>query len=293
MTLSSAAQGTAHDYFNTWKASQYHLRSFHLRSQAEIDTLRHLSSTPEMANYIYPNDAFFDKQDAVKIIVPTATQSFDQLRMNVSVGAEWLGVQQVKVLLIWDYYWDESFIDAHVTYGFNDNKAFQCARHNKAIHWEPRLMYIGQGGYIGYANVRYYPTGALPPGTTLGGAGAIYEGVNMGSDSLGPLTGIFRIVPNIWTRWWAELIFTAGSSTVTTSLWVADETRDATEIIRNIDVHWPEGNGVANARMCHQFWFEGDISSGATDTAYTAYGRNVLMLRDVPDPTATFARPIR
>jgi hypothetical protein len=283
---SSAAETDPHAYFNSLVAlTQYHHLSYSLRNQTQINGLRHYTNLGQHTTYIWPNDDFADAQDAAKIIIPAAQDNYEQLRMNISIGAEFLKVQQVKALVTWDFYFDESMRTAQA-----GEKTFQLSRHNRNIWFETRVRWDVAPDF-GVGDVRGYTSTFIAP-ARLGGAGAIVDGINFGSDAIAPMQNTFYFEPNKWTRFWAEVIFTAGSEYATVSYWVADEDTDVVQILDDIQMHWPaDGGGVGG--ILNQFYIEFNTSANRPALDALGYARNVVILRDVPDPSVYFQKPIR
>jgi hypothetical protein len=274
--------------------------SWHMRTQAQINTQRHGlgNPSPQHTNYVWPNDDFADKQDAAKIIIPAGTTNYEQCRFGFGLGADFLGVSTLNALYTWDFYRDASWVTGHAQMTSGNKiegfKAFQLARHNRQIWFEQRLRFLGTDGYVGYTDSRFYQNqGAVyVPPTTSGGI--TLGGKDYGGDTNNPQANEFGVAANKWTRYWLYVEMVSGSLAVNASFWIADEDRDAVQINNGLTFTIPDNTGSGAQGLMHQIWWEDNYStSRATGGQMIAYGRNVAILVDVPDPTAYLQRPVR
>ena len=123
--------------------------------------------------------------------------------------------------------------------------------------------------------------GVVAPTTNIGSVG----GVNFG-EGVGPLLNLFKAYANTWTRTWFELKTTAGTSYTEVSWWMADENQNATPILLNARL----GSYPPHT----EFWIEYNTSAEArVGGAMAAWARNIVVLKDVVDPSSVFAKPLR
>lgn len=290
-----------HDYFDDLvNNSGYHYRSWPLRSQSNIDSVTFNNGCAgnvhgQMTHYIWPDDSFADAQDAAKIVLPTNCENYNQLRMPISIGAEFLGVSQVSAMVVWDFYWDISYVLNKG--GLEGYKSFQLSRHDDKIYFEPRNRLETQAtplGGLSWFDVRGYSPVTFLSGHTRGGANAIYNGRNYGNDTIGPMESDFLIKPNMWTRFIATFTFTAGSTYATNvNFEISDEETDTTPILSGVTMFWPANNNVSAGGLLHKLWIEFNSSQPRPAGDIIMYVRNVAVLRDVPDYTVYRRRPVR
>jgi hypothetical protein len=289
-----------HSYFDQLVASGYHWRSWHLRSTASIASAYWgvVSGGVQLSGhttYVWPNDPFTDKQDAAKIVLPAGQDNYEQLRMSLGIGAEFLSASQVSVLVTWDFYWDISYVLNKG--GLEGYKSFQLSRHNDRIYFEPRNRLESQATPLGGASwfdVRGYSPVTFTSAHGRGNPYSIINGRNYGSDTIGPMENEFLIKPNRWTRFWATFTFTAGSTYASNvNFWIADEDTDATQILSGVEMFWPAHDNVSPGGILHKLWIEFNSSQPRPAGEIIMYVRNVCALRDVPDYTVYLQRPIR
>lgn len=284
-----------HSYFEQLVASDYHYRSWHLRTQAQIDSLTPQSTTT-MTSYVWPNDDFVDKQDAAKIVMPTGFTNYELMNMPLSFSAEQLGAQTATILITWDFYWDRSYADN--IGGITTYKAFQIRRaggSGGSIWYEPKTAHIGVGGKSSWFHIRGYNTAGYPFG--VGGTSLSTQTINGKNypDNITPQLTDFAIEHNTWTRFWLEFGFTAGSTVLTNRMWIADETRDAVQLHSSVTCNLPPVTTGATDGYLHflQIEFNSSQSRGATAAPWIGYIRNACTLRDAPDSTVFLQRPTR
>jgi hypothetical protein len=313
LSLTINAAGTVegpHDFFDELVASQYHWKSYPLRSQANIQSVHHgIQGIPfgTHTNYIYPNDPFPDKQDAAKIVMPAYpapySTNYEQLRMPIGIQPLALGVSSVSALVIWDFYWDVSYkTESDGVEG--SSKSFQIARlWNSGVHVEPRNRFTNasQLGYVSWFDVRGYVD--VSPVSLPNGRGGVFDngpttGFNYGGDTLGLFQNEWQVAANKWTRFFFTVTLTRDTSRATNvNFWIADEDRPATQILSGLEMEWGTGSlasGVTGPNgSLHQFWIEFNHSPQRTGGQWIAYARNVVILKDVPDYTAYLQQPRR
>jgi hypothetical protein len=293
-----------HSYFDQLVASDYHYRSWHLRTQAQVRSVAKLignRTNPVDTNYIWPNDDFADKQDAAKIIVPAGVANYEQLWMPLAFSANNLTVDQASLMVTWDFYWDISFYTEHVgTLAQTSAKAFQFRRTSDNIYFELRNRFmnaITDPTKISYFDVRAY--NEFRPVDLPNGIGGSFDdgptsGINYGNDTLGLFQNEWQFAANTWTRFWVTFTSTNGSTRVSNiNVWIADENRDATQILSNVTGQLLQHDDLTANGAIHHFDIEYNYSQGRAAGPWIGYVRNVVALRDVPDYTVYLQRPIR
>ncbi len=206
-----------HDYFNSLVARSDVAASYSLRDAAQVAEFRRGSpSDPIYVTYDPANDPDPRKQDAAKIFIPETNNS---LPTQV-----WLPTRhpvRTSLLVTWDAWWGSEF-DYDNT-GIGTYKAFQIGSPQEDIWTEVRSRFsmAQSDGDVAKVDVRQY--GGLGPNASKY---PIINGINYGSNSLGPMTNEFSIAKQIWTRYWAFFEPQADGEWYRFSLWLADENRD-------------------------------------------------------------------
>jgi hypothetical protein len=119
------------------------------------------------------------------------------------------------------------------------------------------------------------------------GAGGTVLGPNvLRGAPLAPQAGSFTVKVETWTRYWV-LIEQRANDWDLMSLWVADEDRDAVQLIDRLQFNVK--------KSVESFWLEYNTSSHPQEGLgqRIAYARNVVMLRNVKDVPSVFQRPAR
>lgn len=302
---------TEHSFWEEAVASPYHFKSEHLRSQASIFNIHWgIGGLPEgtHTNYVFGSDSFVDPNDGTqidgaKILMPTNTTNYEQLRMVIGHNATTKGVSTWKTLTAWEEYFDSSFVTqkgvltTYKAHQFSlatvDPVTGSTTNSGDEIHFEPKTAFMGVDGKAFWPHVRAYEWN-LGTGTTKGGAGAIYNGKNYGGDSLGPQVGEFGVNYWKWIRWYVELTFTAGEDLVLCTVWLSDEDRDPVKILDGALYGWnntadPTGGWGKWAK----FWIEFNSSAARTGGPWWMYIRNIVILEQYPDVNYWLRRPTR
>jgi hypothetical protein len=190
-------------------------------------------------------------------------------------------VENESLLVTWDAWWGREFETSHS--GLSNYKNFQFASPAIRIWTEIKSDFDSPArppGAIAIIQVRSY--GHL--GETLG------PNVTNG-DPLSPQVGFFAIAPETWTRYW--VYFNPVGEWREFSLWAADETRDPVLMVdrRQLKPNYPRG-----AQGWESFWLEYNTSGTRIPAGrgpLVGYVRNVVMLRNAPDPLPLLQRPLR
>lgn len=186
-------------------------------------------------------------------------------------------------LITWDGYWTTSYL-ASAT-GLTNHKSFQLSSGTGDGIWtETQTRFDGQWGEPGFQN----------PTHVCAITGRAYLGPNTTLDPMQPLINRFNVTPNTWTRFWWILDTTQTPTTnlVAISLWVADEAREARQLLDRFQQTPRPG-----ATRIEKFWLEFNTSSSRNlitpDRPWMiAYVRNVVVLRDPTDIPALLQRPV-
>jgi hypothetical protein len=201
-------------------------------------------------------------------------------------------------LVTWDAFFTSSFLFA--AHGNNIYKTFQLVSDN--IWFEVRTPF--NGGFrrnvppgfdptihISAVDVRTYnriggTTTYVPVPQTPNQRG--FAGPLVTDDApVSPQVGHFIVHPNRWTRFWV-LIDQRANDYDPVSLWVADEQQNAVKILDKIPLS-------VRPRNIEWFWLEYNSSTNPIvpgRQAMVSYVRNVVMLRDVANPTSVLQRPV-
>ena len=278
--------GEAHDYFEALSLRSDLIAAYALRTDPQITAYKFGS---------YVDTVGYDPTVDACAFRWTAGGPLNQRQLRLPLGT----VLGEKALIIWDSLFDSGFLTARYrktdgsTSRINGFKTYQVSRDDGGsdrIWCEPQLRFIAYDhGEVGLWSVRGYNT-VYPP-TTKGGSGADPGDYNYGGDALGPMLGEFLTKADIWTRFYLEIDETQvspdGSRMARISFWIGDETRDPVQILSQAQM-W---SGSASHRL---FWIEWNTSTTGTMVApMTSYSRNVVMLRNLADPTSVFQRPVR
>ena len=199
----------------------------------------------------------------------STTYLLNQLR--VPVGTE----DGHTYIFTWDTWWGREF-DFENT-GIGNYKTFQFGA---PLYWFQIQTYFRDA-----------------PGPDIGAVGGVaLLGANKSqSEAFGPnvidgyplkpQVGNFIIRPETWTRYWVMVEQNAGGWDPTT-MWVADENRDAVKIFDRLQLNVPGSIGV--------FWLEFNTSANPLTPGrgtLVAYVRNWVALRDARDTSGLLHRP--
>ena len=291
-----ATLGGAHAYFEELAARDDCMAAYSLRDPAQLAIPRdggyaHSNSRPLYVTYDPAGDPDPRRQDAAKVVIPADRNSLpNQVRLPIPLSAPLTS----SFLITW-----ESWLGDELRFeraGIRNYKHFQIASGATNIWTEVRSRFsIAQDlpSAVARVDVRIYGAShSLGPGATQGGTGAMYDGVNYGSDALGPMVGDFAVAPERWTRYWASFahVVLDGADYWAFSLWVADEDRDPTLIIDGAPIRPDARDGAWQS-----FWLEYNTSTSTIVPGrgeLVAYARNVVMLQDPTDVPALLRRPV-
>ena len=292
----AAAAATSNTYYDTLVNRPDCMSGYSLRDAAQVN--RYKSGTyPNTVSYDYARDPFPQKQDAAKWtwgdtgpkgLNPNAEQ------IRVPIGLTRPASGSSKVLIISDHWWDDSWFTEWIELrddgtkgrleGWKWQQVTDNVTGNQNIWFEPQMRFIGRDGILALFGARGYNSVRAP--TVKGGSGLVIDGVNYGSDGLGPMLHSFGAKAFTWTRSYIEVEQRAGDGYAHLSLWMADETRDPVVILRDAQMVSGGING--------SFYIEYNTSRPKRiGGPMVAYAKNIVILKNVADPTSVFARPIK
>lgn len=253
----------AHGYFESLAARPDRAYAYSLRDQAELDQHVHGPFPSSAITYDPANDSYRLAQDAAKVLIGPNESTIEQVRLPIDSGAG-------KALVTWDAWWGQEFRTDRG--GMSTQKTFQIGspRDNSQRYLEIRTRFtLATGSNICATDMRAYAK----------------LGPNVTDDApVSPQRGEFQIAPNTWTRFWVEVdIIEEGFDRV--SMWVADERRDAVQLL--------DRRELESAGSLTNFWFEYNGSEARTGGPLVGYVRNLVVLRNVSNPSALFQRPGR
>jgi hypothetical protein len=288
LTGSSVTTATAvaesFPYFDALVARGDLWKAYSLRDAAQLQSRNNGgyagNGSPLAVTYDPANDPDPRRQDAAKVVIPATLNSLpNQVRLP-------LGTQDGRSYLItWEAWYGAEFRYANT--GIPNYKTFQFD--------SPRRLNADGSVDLGSANIwfeinnrwnnapndagviggRYYATASTPygPGTTI--------------EPLSPQLDNFTIKAQTWTRYWVLLEQKVnGDSWTRASLWIADPGRGPVQIFNRLA--FTVLGGV------DRFWLEFNTSTEPVAPGrgpLVAYVRNVVMLRDAPNPTSLMQRP--
>lgn len=278
-----------HDYFEALRARPDVLAAYALRSHEELARYRYGA---------YPAKVAFDPgADAARWTWGQNEVNAEQLRLPLGLQRPASGSS--KVLIVSDHCWDDSWFTEWVETRNADGtikrldgwKWLQVTDKEPArtrignIWLEPQMRWIGHDvGVLSWFGVRGYQ--AVRPPTINTGHGLTIDGRNYLEGSLGPMRATFRARARTWTRAFIEIEQRAGDEFARVSFWMADETQEAVPIILGAEMR---SGGVNDT-----FWIEYNTSREVrAGGPMAAWARNVVMLREVADPTPLLLRPVR
>lgn len=183
-------------------------------------------------------------------------------------------------LITWDAWLGAEF-DQDLS-GLGTYKHYQIGTHN--TRWlEVRSRFaIANSANSGVATVdaRGYLNGRT-------WADAFGPSVPVGQDGTLPAVGTFAVQPETWTRYWLWVDHRANNYDLV-SLWAADVNQNPTQLLSNLELQLYPFN-------IDKFWMEFNTSFNlipSTRIDLTAYIRNFVVLKDTPNPTSIFQRPV-
>jgi hypothetical protein len=255
-----------HAYFARLSTSADRLYAYSLRDQGELD--RFVNGAPPSRYVTYdPNgDDYPRRQHAAKIVIPEGRPSLPrQVRLPIAVN-------QGRVLITWDAWWGSEFQTERGRMA--NHKTFQIGGtiYPSGRYLEIRNRFaMARASAVSQVDVRSYaPMGPNSTGRRT---------------PIGPQLRTFEIAAERWTRFWALLEINPDEEWDRFSLWIADEDRDATQLLDSLE--------VKNAGGLSEFWIEYN-SSGQRPSGgpMIAYVRNLVVLRVAEDLAALFQRPL-
>lgn len=247
----------ANQYFEDLVARADHYASTDLGSAQEVED-RVYFARKERATTSY--DA---THDAARFILPAGSGSIaigDQVRLyypRVSDG---------NILIFWEMRADSYFAQNGDIDGLETYKAFQLSDGGD-LTLEPRMRFAQVNApFVARTDVRHYGSGS---------------GVASGPfDSVGGQTGEFNILPEVWTRFWVFVDFDNNRF----AYWVGDENRATVPILDFVPFNWMANYGSGFG--FDEFWMEFNTSQSRNGPESYLWGRNIVVLRNVSDPTA-------
>jgi hypothetical protein len=263
-----------HAYFDALVARPEHWRSFSLRDQRQLETranggYANSNDTPLYVTYSPETDPDPRRQDAAKVVIPAGRPSLpNQVRfpMDTTDGTAYF--------VTWDAWFGAEF---HIsTAGIPQQKTFQFS--SDGIWFEVQSRFnLNQGG-LAQVTTRGYAGGNArgdnPP-----------FGPNVTDTNPLPQVGTFSIKAERWTRYWAVIDQRANDFDLA-SLWVADETTGPVQLLDRIQLD------AINGKI-DQFYLEYNTSTSPPEGRgpLVAYVRNLVMMRNVVNPTGLMQRP--
>jgi hypothetical protein len=297
------------------------LRAWGLRSDAEIAAVDHRL---KWNGVVVPQMMFYDPAvDAVRCTLPPNHINFRQMRMDLNLGANALGVDELDTWLTWDGYYTPSFVDNMLDIPGMESarmqgyKAFMVSTYRtSAGQWNsPRFRFIGVDGKVGWSFNRsdYFaaiggelnaegtdylvPPFRSPAGLARNGREreAIFvdpvTGTRRayGSDCLVPMESEFGIDVGVWTRWFARYRMRREHNYVDYSLFMADERRDPVCVYRQLGIQMLDPMGLPRP-LLRQFWYEYNSSASRQGGEMTWYHPWLLAV-DNPNLSTFLVRP--
>lgn len=261
-----------------------------------------LRSQDQITKYKHPGEVkvnYDPVMDAAKWSWIRDDESAENLRLPILLERPPSGTR--KILIIADHRWDDGWFtefkqpDGSWMGGWKwlqvtSGKA--ADNPEQRISFEPQMRSVGEWAaehpnesprVLSLFSVREY-MGVRSPTTSSGTVGC---GVSFGETvGINGQQGCFKGYSNTWTRTFIEIAVTAGDEFASASFWMADENQNPIEIFRNAQVRM--------YNPIREFWYEYDTSRPERmGGAMAAWGRNVVVLKDVADPTTVFARPAK
>lgn len=279
----------SHPYFDQLIQRPDCLIAYSLRTQAQIDKYRN----PQQVKVNY--DAVMDAARWQWIKDDTTA---DNLRLPILLERPASGSR--RILIVSDHRWDTSWFtefkqpDGNWMGGWKwlqVTSAKSATNSDQRIWFEPQMRAIGEYAQENPSNppvlslfsAREY-LDAIAPTTTEAAVGC---GIDMGeSVAINRQQGCFKSYANTWTRTWIEVVLNAGEDYAHVSWWMADENQNPVTIFK--------GAKLKMFSPLREFWYEYDTSRPERKGGpMAAWGRNVVVLKDVADPTPLLVRPTR
>lgn len=284
-----ASASVTYAYFDQLVQRPDCLIAYSLRSQDQITKYKHPGEVK--VNYD-------PVMDAAKWSWIRDDESAENLRLPILLERPASGTR--KILIIADHRWDTGWFtefkqpDGTWMGGWKwlqVTSGKSATNPEQRVSFEPRMRAIGEwaaehpneSDVLAIFDVREY-MGVRAPTTSTGAVGC---GVDFGEAvAINHQMGCFKARANRWTRSFIEIEVTAGDEFAKTSFWLADELQEPVAIFRNAEVRM--------YNPIREFWYEYDTSRPERlGGAMAAWGRNVVVLKDVADPTTVFARPAK
>jgi len=289
-TVSAPATAAGNAYFDELVRRTDCLAAYSLRLQAEIDKYRHAGEVK--VNYD-------PVMDAAKWSWIRDDESADNIRMPIYLARPATGSS--KLLIISDHRWDSAWFTE-----FKDPRGVPISGWKwmqvtssksetdpkQQIWFEPQMRGLGDNDWmkdtppvLSLFGARGY-FGIVPPTMNERVLNPCPRPIDMGDQTLGPMLNCFRAYANTWTRVWIELTMTAGTAHTSISWWMADENQAPVQILKDAQMY---SYGAHT-----EFWYEYDTSRAERlGGPMAAWGRNVIVLKNVANPSSLLQKPIR
>jgi len=309
---SSAATSTsAHAYYNQLLLRPDLYRNWSMRANTSTDTHGLLPST--MWSYTWPNDGYFDAQDAVKLVKNPnpSTRSSDSIPTGEQVR---FPVQVSTGIVVATFDWYHG-IEFKLNSGTVQTHKFVQMASDGPSTGHAGDVYCELRTDFGFADGSTDVAGISPRGyvmSTVTGNAQFVPGLKSqqpySPTGQGVPAALYRVKPNCWTRYWIEMklkqdganftewnaistqALQAGSTYNMISIWMADEVTDPRRIIYRAP--WR-----IRGTYFQNIWWELNTSWGPGQTGpLIGYGRNVVIMRDTAadeGDTGFFKRPTR
>lgn len=241
--------GDPHAFFNSFASHPKLWREYSLRDQEQLNEL--VGGNNPFVKYDSSNE-----QDAAKVTIISGKVS---LRPYPIIP---IGISSGSSLSIWDHFWGNEYLGpldpmenhkqfVHTCGGGNDRWTEIRARYRQSQN-EP--------GSVCRVDLRSY-------GSLLSNHEMTFHGVQ-------PMLSEFYAKPGKWTRYYHLSENLAGNPTVT--IWIADEDREPTLLLRSVIIVSPEWEDLRALRM--QFNSSQNRVNGPDLISYL---RNVLIFKDL------------
>ncbi len=245
------------EYFNSLVAMPEHHSSTDLGSTQEVI---------DEVNYSNKDRALTEYDPAMDAARFPVQQDWGSIAIGDQVRHYFPRISSGNMLVFWEAYASSYFAQDGDIDGVETYKAFQLSDGGD-LTLEPRFRFAQvDRPYVARTDVRYYGSGS-----------GVAEGPQ---DSVGGQTGEFRVLPEVWTRFWVFIDFDNNRL----AYWVGDMNRDTETILNFVPFNWTQNYGSGFG--IDEFWLEFNSSQQRTGPEAYLWGRNVVVLRDVNDPTA-------
>ena len=273
-----AGGAAPHAYFEQLVARPEHWKSYSLRDPRQLATRENggyanSNSRPLFVTYDPAGDPDPRRQDAAKVVITTEGNSLRN-QVRPPMGTE----EGHSYLVTWDawfgdeYRWERGGIPQQKTFQFSSG----------GIWFEIQTRFnLGKGGHIGQVTARGYNRHGRDVSRDVA------FGPNVTDRNPLPMVGEFIISPERWTRYWALIEQRKGDYDLV-SLWVADEQTDPVHVLDRLQLKAADGT-------IDRFYLEYNTSTSEIREGrpeLVSYVRNLVMLRDVANPTALMVRPL-